>query len=201
MVASIRLLHAPEERPRFPPIAAGNRSLVFQFDSLDPACEVTNLMAVIEAAVGQNQQFEAEVRFIGDLAELYATKGASFRLWYGGMVGSGHVLRVVSEHDDDAYGAANLRLIPPWWDTRESTRQSVSEKLASEVSEAHPLFGRVITIVGVCPGCSEILAFNEDAFEWIMVQTQLPASAVRSFGARLPFDELETHAEHSAPEI
>ncbi len=93
--ATIVLDHTPEERPRFPPIAPGNRSLLYQFASLETAGRDEGFGAVVEHVEPAKAGHTVQLWFWADLAAVYATPGVPFKIWYEGVAGHGSVLRIV----------------------------------------------------------------------------------------------------------
>jgi hypothetical protein len=90
------------------PVPSGTRSLVLVFSSLEAPDEEVKFGAVIDvtdgpALVPGADQVPVIIRFWADEAAVYATPGAAFTLWYGGLVGQG----VVTERADEA--ASSLR--------------------------------------------------------------------------------------------
>ena len=81
--------------PRFPPIAPGNRSLLHRFDSLETAGRDEGFGAVVEHVEPIEDGYAVQLWFWADLAAVYATPGVPFEIWYGGIAGSGSVLRIV----------------------------------------------------------------------------------------------------------
>ncbi len=72
----------------------GSRSLIFAFNGLEDSEELVEFGGIIQE-LGEGDPnggpFVATVGFWNDLARIYATTGASFRIWYGGFVGHGEV--------------------------------------------------------------------------------------------------------------
>ncbi len=79
------------------------RSLLLKFPSLDSPDEQTTIGAAIETLDGTPLEpgtggLTVRLNFWADEAQLYATPGAKFSLWYAGRtVGQGEVLRIVDE--------------------------------------------------------------------------------------------------------
>ena len=104
--------HVVEARTGLSPASAGglhapmppaSRSLLLEFPSLDSPGHQTTIGAAIhtldraplEPGTGDRT---VRLRFWADEAQLYATPGAKFSLWYAGRtVGHGEVLRVADE--------------------------------------------------------------------------------------------------------
>ncbi len=100
---------------RVPPIADGNRSLVFRFDSLDEdSREPVNLGAVIRQSgtAGTGTTGIVELHFWADLAAVYAKKGTPFLLWYGEIVGRGEIVDVLEPADGEALPGVAVDLTP-----------------------------------------------------------------------------------------
>jgi hypothetical protein len=93
--ATIVLSHTPQERPRFPPITPGNRSLLYQFESLETVGKDEGFGAIIEHAEETGDGHLVHLRFLSDLASVYATPGVPFKVWYGTVSGAGSVLRTL----------------------------------------------------------------------------------------------------------
>lgn len=83
------------EGRRIPPLAPGNRSLVYQFDSLTNPGTDTGFEGMIEWAETRGNDETVQIRFLRANATIYATEGVCFKVWYGGVIGTGVVLRVV----------------------------------------------------------------------------------------------------------
>ncbi len=101
--------------PRVPPIADGNRSLVFRFDSLEEdSPEPVNFGAVIRQPGTSDGGTTGivELHFWADLAAVYATKATPFLLWYGGIVGRGEIVDVLDPAAGDAQPEVAVDLTP-----------------------------------------------------------------------------------------
>jgi len=100
---------------RVPPIADGNRSLVFRFESLDPdSPEPVNFGAVIRQSDPPDGALAGivELHFWADLAAVYATKGTPLLLWYGEIVGEGEVVDVLDPEAGEANPGVAVDLTP-----------------------------------------------------------------------------------------
>lgn len=93
--AAVVLDYTIDERPRFRPIEPGNRSLVFQFDSLEASGQDEGFGARIEKVTRSEHGYVVLLCFWADVASVYATPDAQFRIWYGGVAGRRSVLLVV----------------------------------------------------------------------------------------------------------
>lgn len=84
------------------PIRDGHRSVAYQFAGLGEDERTMAFGAIVERVLAGGEPgsaMTAIVNFYHDLAEVYATVGTEFDLWYGRVVGSG---RVVDQHPDAA---------------------------------------------------------------------------------------------------
>ncbi len=81
------------------PIDAGHRSVAYRFVGLGDEADQAFGGIVEEVLQGgaPGSRLVARIRFYHDLAEVYATVGAEFEVWYGRVVGHGRVLSVVEE--------------------------------------------------------------------------------------------------------
>ncbi len=85
------------------PMPSKSRSLLLGFPSQDSPDEHTTIGAAIETLDGAPLEpgtggLAVRLRFWADEAQLHATPGAKFSLWYAGRtVGRGEVLRVVDD--------------------------------------------------------------------------------------------------------
>ena len=80
------------------PMPTGTRSLLLAFTSLERPDEHVMIGAVIDVVDGPTLVPGADdvpviIRFWADEAEVYATPGTAFTLWYGPPVGRGVVTR------------------------------------------------------------------------------------------------------------
>ena len=81
------------------PIHDGHRSVAYRFVGLGDEADQAFGAIVEEVLQGGDPggRLVARIRFYHDLAEVYATAGAEFEVWYGRVVGNGRVLSVVDE--------------------------------------------------------------------------------------------------------
>lgn len=81
------------------PLQRGNRSLLFVFPAADEDEEPICFGAVVEQTEGgrAGHPFTAQLFFWADEAEVYASPGAEFDIWYSRVVGHGTVKDIVSE--------------------------------------------------------------------------------------------------------
>ena len=106
-VAEARIGLSPASRGR-PACAnaAEKPSLLLRFPSLDSPGEQTTIGAATETLDGAPLEpgtggLTVRLMFWADKAQLYATPGAKFSLWYAGRtVGQGEVLRITGEAAD-----------------------------------------------------------------------------------------------------
>lgn len=87
------------------PLPTGTRSLLLNFQSFESHDEQVQIGAVIivmDANKLEPGVMDARVRlhFWADEATIYATPGATFKIWYGLVVGEGVVDRIVDEVAD-----------------------------------------------------------------------------------------------------
>ena len=96
VVVEAELEHSDEGGLRGP-IEDGHRSVAYRFVGLGDEADQTFGGIVEEVLQGgePGSRLVARVRFYHDLAEVYATVGAEFEVWYGRVVGHGRVLSVV----------------------------------------------------------------------------------------------------------
>lgn len=84
------------------PMQTGTRSLMLVFPSVHHPGGEVKIGAVIDvldgpALIPGADEVRVVIRFWADEAEVYAVPGASFRLWYGRVVGAGVVTRIADE--------------------------------------------------------------------------------------------------------
>lgn len=88
------------------PMPSGARSLLLKFASLENAEREITIGAVLDtvdrtALEPGSSDVVVHAWFWADAAQVYATPGARFLLWYAGrIVGQGQVLRVIDEVAD-----------------------------------------------------------------------------------------------------
>src|SRR5271155_5531054 len=88
------------------PMPSGGRSLLLKFPSLDSPDQQTTIGAVIDTLDGAALEPDIDdvtvsLWFWAGEAQIYATPGARFLLWYAGrVVGQGEVVRVIAEVAD-----------------------------------------------------------------------------------------------------
>jgi len=103
--ARIALSPASAPGPQFS-MPSGGRSLLLKFRSLDDPDQQTTIGAVIDTPDGSAIEpgitvVTVRLSFWADQAQVYATPGAKFLLWYAGQAaGQGQVLRVIDEVAD-----------------------------------------------------------------------------------------------------
>ena len=108
-VAEARITVAPASAggPRFS-MPSGGRSLLLKFSSLEDPDQQITMGAAIDTLDGTALKpgidgVLVRLWFWADEAQVYATPGARFVLWYAGRaVGHGEVVRVVDEVADSA---------------------------------------------------------------------------------------------------
>jgi hypothetical protein len=106
-VAQARIGLSPDsaQGPQFS-MPSGGRSLLLKFRSLEDPDQQTAMGAVIDTLDGSAIEpgiagVTVHLWFWADEAQVYATPGATFLLWYAGQtVGQGQVLRVIDEVAD-----------------------------------------------------------------------------------------------------
>ena len=106
-VAEARINMAPASAagPQFS-MPSGGRSLLLKFSSLDDPDQQTTIGAAIDTLDGTAIEpgidgVVVRLWFWADEAQVYATPGAKFVLWYAGRaVGQGEVLRIADEIAD-----------------------------------------------------------------------------------------------------
>ena len=82
------------------PITEGHRSVAYRFAGLDDDQPWVFFGALVERVMTGGEpgsDTTVVVRFYHDLAEVYATVGTEVDLWYGRLVGSGHVTDLASD--------------------------------------------------------------------------------------------------------
>ena len=84
------------------PLSTGTRSLLLSFPSLeghDKQVQIGAVIYLMDVEALEPGMLEALVRlhFWDDEAAIYATPGATFKIWYGRVVGEGVVERIVDE--------------------------------------------------------------------------------------------------------
>ncbi len=81
------------------PLQPGNRSLQFVFPATDENEEPVYFGAVVEQTEGgePGASLTGQLFFWADLAEVYASPGAEFDIWYSGIVGHGIVKEIVPD--------------------------------------------------------------------------------------------------------
>lgn len=103
--ARIGLSPASARGPQFS-MPSGGRSLLLKFCSLDDPDQQTTIGAAIDTLDGSAIEpgitgVTVRLSFWAGEAQVYATPGAKFLLWYAGQtVGQGEVLRVIDEVAD-----------------------------------------------------------------------------------------------------
>jgi hypothetical protein len=81
------------------PLNRGNRSLLFVFPALGEDDEPVRFGAFVEHVDDgePGRRCAAQLLFWDDLAEVYASPGATFDVWYSRIVGRGVVRSIVSD--------------------------------------------------------------------------------------------------------
>jgi len=84
------------------PLPTGTRSLLLNFLSLESRDEQVRIGAVIDVMDAKSLEpgtleTLARIHFWTDEAAIYATPGATFKIWYGRVVGEGVVERIVDD--------------------------------------------------------------------------------------------------------
>lgn len=81
------------------PMRQGHRSVAYRFAGLGGEAD-QGFGALVEEVLEGGEpggRLVAKLRFYHDLADVYATPGAEFDVWYGRAVGRGRVLEILGD--------------------------------------------------------------------------------------------------------
>ncbi len=95
-----------------PPIEPGNRGFYYRFESLDADDpKPIELRAVVESTEETaSNDYLVNIWFWADKARRYATKGATFGISYGGIIGEGEVLLEIGLADQTGSSSVEFSL-------------------------------------------------------------------------------------------